>query len=251
MVRFARAVFALGAMILFTSFVTVSYTGSKVCPSVLTAPAAHFSNQFRGNTVAADNNLFSRCQAVLRCNGLSTAAFSDAYKGYMHLAAAGKLRNKNVLAIIDFSKPSSQKRLFIINMRSSRLVLQSVVAHGQGSGGMYATQFSNAADSHQSSLGFYVTQGTYTGQHGYSLRLQGCEPGINSNAENRNIVLHTADYMSPEYISRMGFAGRSHGCPAVPEKLHRQIIDLVKNGTCLYIYHTSASYRTNSKILNR
>lgn len=182
--------------------------------------------------------------------GLSKAAFELAYKGYSYLKDTKKMVRREVMAVIDFSKVSSEKRLFIINLRTGRLILKSLVAHGQNSGLQYATRFSNNNDSHQSSLGFYIGLDTYDGEHGYSLKLKGCEQGINDAAYERAIVIHPADYVSDEVVRSRGTIGRSFGCPAVPEKLHKKIIDLLKNGSCLFIYHPTTTYLKQSQILN-
>ncbi len=182
--------------------------------------------------------------------GVNENAFSLAMKGLAYCRQKGLAGKTQVITIIDFSRPSAQKRLFVIDINRGKLLLQSLVAHGKNSGEMYASRFSNRAESNQSSLGMYVTMDTYTGRHGYSLRLKGCEAGINDNAYNRDIVLHSAGYVSASFIKAKGFAGRSEGCPAVPENVHRKIIDYIKGGSCLFIYHPSPDYIKNSKLLN-
>jgi L,D-transpeptidase catalytic domain len=181
---------------------------------------------------------------------LSENAFSLALKGLAYCREKGLVSKQHIVTIIDFSRPSTQKRLFIVDINKGKLLLQSLVAHGKNSGEKYASRFSNREESNQSSLGVYVTLGTYTGKHGYSLRLKGCEAGINDNAYNRDIVLHSADYVSASFTAARGFLGRSEGCPAVPENLHRKIIDYIKGGSCLFIYHPSPDYTKKSKLLN-
>jgi hypothetical protein len=170
--------------------------------------------------------------------GLSKNAFSLAYSGYEQLVKKGTVLKNNILTIIDFTKSSTQKRLFILNISTGKLLLSSLVAHGKNSGVEYATSFSNENESNKSSLGFYTTGGTYVGEHGYSLKLMGCERGINDAAYQRAIVLHGADYVNNDIIKAQGFLGRSFGCPAVPEKTCKKIIDYIKNGSCLFIYHS-------------
>ncbi len=170
--------------------------------------------------------------------GLSKTAFSLAYNGYEQLVKKGSVVRSNILTVIDFSKSSSQKRLFILNVATGKLLLSSLVAHGKNSGLEYATSFSNANESNKSSLGFYTTGNTYMGEHGYSLKLNGCERGINDAAYQRAIVLHGANYVSNDIIKAQGFLGRSFGCPAVPESASKKIIDYIKNGSCLFIYHS-------------
>ena len=176
--------------------------------------------------------------------GLSQEAFRYAFKGYQQLLAEGKLEKSEYLSICDFSQSARRKRMYIINLEDHSIVLQTYVAHGMKSGGEYARQFSNKPESHQSSLGFYVTKNTYFGQHGLSLRLEGLEKGINDKAFRRAIVLHGATYIGE------GHMGRSFGCPAVPKHESKKIIQTIKDGTCLFIYHPSKQYLNKSTILN-
>jgi hypothetical protein len=182
--------------------------------------------------------------------GLSEQAFSCAARGYTYLKEKGRLFNTKFLSIIDFSLPSSKKRLFVVDVEESKLVFNTYVAHGQNTGEDYARRFSNQPDSHQSSLGFYVTNGTYMGKNGFSMQLDGLENGINSNAEERAIVMHGAPYVSEGFIRSRGYLGRSHGCPAVPENMNRPIIQKIKNGSCLFIYSSDKNYLNRSKILH-
>lgn len=182
--------------------------------------------------------------------GLSTEAFDYAIKGHDYLAASGKLQNENILSIADFSLPSSQKRLFIVDLKNNKLLFHTYVSHGRGSGAEMATDFSNVPESYKSSLGFYVTAGTYSGKHGLSLRLLGQDKGFNDNANDRAIVMHSAAYVSEATIKAKGFIGRSHGCPAIPEELKKPIIETVKHGTCLFIYSPDKQYAAKSTIIN-
>ncbi len=182
--------------------------------------------------------------------GLSEQAFDYAINGLDQLLEKGEIENDHIISIIDFTKSSSQKRLFIIDLEQSRLLFNTYVAHGQNSGKEYATRFSNTPESFQSSLGFYETSGTYQGKNGYSMQLVGLEKGINDKADKRAIVMHGAPYVSDIYIRSQGYIGRSWGCPAVPEKLNKPIIDKIKNGSCLFIYAQNKNYLSKSKILN-
>lgn len=179
---------------------------------------------------------------------MSFDAFRYAYRGYMNLLAAKKLGVRNhILTIIDFSLSSREKRMWILDMEALRVVLHEHVAHGQGSGEEYARVFSNKMDSHQSSLGFYTTGLTYEGEHGTSLQLHGLDAGFNSLAFERAIVIHGADYVSPQFICNQKRLGRSWGCPAVSERCIRKVIDYLQNGTCLFIYYPHRAYLTRSK----
>ncbi len=175
-------------------------------------------------------------EQIYRQAGLSEyvtyKAFEAAYAKYV--ATPG--RNKEILTLIDFSKPSSEERMVVIDMANRQLLFHSIVSHGRGSGELYATSFGNTSGCHKSSLGTYLTEGTYQGRNGYSLVLNGLERGVNDNAKARAIVMHGADYCSRQTIAMTGRLGRSHGCPALPRELNKTIIDTIKGGSLLYIF---------------
>ncbi len=154
--------------------------------------------------------------------------------------------NEDIVTIIDFSKPSTEKRLFILDLKKQQILYHTFVAHGKNTGANMATKFSNNKGSNQSSLGLYRTGESYQGKHGYSLRLDGLEKGFNDNARSRAVVMHSASYVSESFIKRHGRLGRSWGCPAVPVEFSEEIIDLIKGGSCLYIYADDISYLENS-----
>ena len=158
--------------------------------------------------------------------------------------------NKDIITLIDFSRPSDQDRLFVIDLKHRKLLFSSVVAHGKKSGDKYATSFSNANGSNKSSMGFFVTEETYKGRNGYSLRLNGLEKNINDNARERAIVIHGANYANPMIARSSGRLGRSLGCPAVPRELNKPIIDTIKDGTLIYIYTGDNKYLSKSSILS-
>jgi hypothetical protein len=135
-------------------------------------------------------------------------------------------------------------------MNSGKILFNTLVAHGRNSGLEYATAFSNQQESHKTSLGFFITLNTYNGGNGYSLKLKGCEKGINDKALERAIVMHGADYANENFIQHNGYLGRSYGCPAVPEKINKELINAIKNGSCMFLYHSTKKYTTVSKILN-
>ncbi len=203
-------------------------------------------------TVTVENSVGSLYDSLrLNIMGLSRQAFDYAMKGFHTLDDAGKINNDRIISIADFSQPSSKKRLFVIDLDNNKVLFNTYVAHGVNSGREYARQFSNTPESNQSSPGFYETLGTYNGSNGYSLKLEGLEKGINDNASSRAIVIHGAAYVSEGLIRSQGFIGRSWGCPALPEKLHKPIIDKIKNGTCLFIYSPQSNYLSRSSILNQ
>ena len=181
--------------------------------------------------------------------GLSRQAFDYALKGYEKLISQGKLLNQSIIAIVDFSQPSSQKRLYVLDIKNYTVLFNTLVAHGRNSGKEWATYFSNKPSSYKSSPGFYITGQAYSGSNGYSLKLEGVENGINDKAMKRAIVIHGADYVSESYISSQGYIGRSQGCPAVPIKESRNIINTLRDGACLYIYAPDQHYFFRSAML--
>ncbi|MBS1599472.1 MAG: murein L,D-transpeptidase catalytic domain family protein [Bacteroidetes bacterium] len=202
------------------------------------------------NSSIINNNAVIYDSLNLQQYGLSKKVFDLALKGWQKLKSAGRVINENIISIVDFSQPSNKKRLYIIDLANAQLLFNTYVAHGKRSGKDVATRFSNRPRSLESSVGFYVTADPYIGSNGYSLRLNGMEYGFNNNASRREIVLHGADYVSEEYISANGCLGRSWGCPAVPAEQSRDIIDSIKNGSCLFIYSPQVKYLKGSKVLN-
>ncbi len=146
---------------------------------------------------------------------------------------------KDRLIIIDFSLPSTQERFFLIDPQTGKILYKKYVAHGQNSGELYAQHFSNKKGSHMSSLGFYKTAETYSGKHGYSLRLDGLQRGLNHAARSRAVVIHQADYVSRTFMQQNGYLGRSWGCPALPSEDYEDVIAEIKEGTLMLIYHPS------------
>jgi hypothetical protein len=178
---------------------------------------------------------------------ISFEAFKLAYTGYKKL----NKNNNSLLTLIDFSLPSTKKRMFVLDLTKKETLFVSYVSHGRNSGENYATSFSNRDGSHQSSLGFYRTAGTYNGGNGYSLRLDGLEKGINDKAMQRSIVIHGADYCSEKVIRVTGRLGRSFGCPALPKELTKPIIDTIKDGSILFIYADQPEYLANSEVVGK
>ena len=199
------------------------------------------------NPIGINNNLYQSLQ--LEDLGLSQQAFEYAIKGYNYLLNAGKLSNEQTLTIVDFSLPSSAKRLFVIDIENRKVLYNTYVAHGRNSGKEYANSFSNSPESNKSSLGFYITKGTYNGAHGFSLKLEGEEKGINDNALSRAIVMHSADYVNKNLIRTQGYIGRSLGCPAIPKDVYKPIIQIIKDGSCLFIYGNNTTYAYKSTVL--
>jgi hypothetical protein len=187
--------------------------------------------------------------ANLQQSGMDMAVLQKAVTGYLNLKLANRISaNSNIITVIDFTKSSREKRMWIINVLNKSLVLNTWVAHGQGSGDDMASRFSNNNESHQSSLGFYLASEVYFGKHGRSLKLDGLDAGINSSARARGIVVHAADYVSQSTIKQIGRLGRSFGCPAVSPEVSDKVINTIKGGSMLYINGNDGSY--TSKLLN-
>ena len=168
----------------------------------------------------------------------------------MHCAKAGGVAmSADRLAVIDYSRPSLEPRLWVFDLSGPRLLFEELVAHGQGSGDNQPTRFSNADGSHASSLGLFVTGDTYLGRNGYSMRMNGLEPGVNDRANERAIVMHGAPYVDAIFGERQGRIGRSWGCPAVREAVARQMIDVLKDGQFLFAYYPDSGWLTRSSLL--
>ena len=176
-------------------------------------------------------------------------SFSEALKGFYTLKEKGIVQ-KDILTLIDFSLSSNAKRLWVIDLSTNTVLMNTLVAHGRNTGEEFATSFSNESSSFKSSLGFYATGEIYNGKHGKSLKLDGLEKGINDNARDRGVVMHAADYVSDNFINSHRRLGRSQGCPALPVQLTNEIIDTIKNKSCLYIYHPSRSHQSASKLIS-
>ena len=238
-----RYAFALFIILPLTAAVPTNSHGSLV-------HSKHSAATLLANSMTPITNTDDYYLANLSNSGLSRSAFTCAIKGYNYLLQQHRISNTAFLTIIDYSMPSTQKRLYVLDIQHGKLIFNTWVAHGRESGYNYASDFSNEDDSHKSSLGCYITGKTYEGANGYSLKLIGCEKGINDHAVNRAIVMHGAAYVSEAIIRMQGCLGRSFGCPAIPLGLHKKIIDRIKNGSCLFLYHPNKQYSTHSKILD-
>jgi hypothetical protein len=178
----------------------------------------------------------------------SLESFSNGMKGYYKLLDQG-LVEKEILTIIDFSLSSTQKRMWVLDMKNNEVLIHSVVSHGKNTGDEFATKFSNTLNSLQSSLGFYVTGETYFGGNGYSLFIDGMEKEFNSRARERYVVIHGAAYANPESIKNMGRLGRSYGCPAVPTAITNEFIDTIKDKSVVYIHSNDKTYAEKSEMI--
>ena len=200
------------------------------------------SNSSEDNSTAIYNSI-----SFENSNTLNPEVFEKAFLGFTNLKIAGKLpETSNLISIVDFSLSSTQKRLWVIDLEKKVVVFNSLVAHGKNTGEEFAQKFSNTESSYQSSLGFYITESTYNGSNGYSLKLLGMDPGYNDAALQRAIVMHGADYVSEDFIKSQKRIGRSWGCPAVPRALAEPIIDTIKGQNCLFIYYPDQQYLSES-----
>lgn len=177
-----------------------------------------------------------------RSAGLRPSVLSLALRAHAR-AEASELTTSPLLTVIDYSLPSRARRLWVLDLRAGRVLARELVAHGRGSGGDVATRFSDRPGSLQSSLGLFLTGPVYRGKHGLSLRLRGLDPALNGRAEERAIVIHGADYVSPHTIAALGRLGRSQGCPALSREAARRVIELIQDGTAIFAYHPSASFQ--------
>ena len=169
-------------------------------------------------------------------------SFKEALKGFYLLKEKGLIK-KNIITLVDFSLSSNVKRLWVIDLGTNTILYNSLVAHGRNTGEEFANSFSNANKSFKSSLGFYATGEVYEGKHGMSLKLDGLEKGVNDNARERGVVIHSANYVSNAFIKCNKRLGRSQGCPAIPKEVLSEIVNTIKNKSCLFIYHPSRTFQ--------
>ncbi|TXF76126.1 murein L,D-transpeptidase catalytic domain family protein [Chryseobacterium sp.] len=245
-----RFLLALSAtFVLSTSF----YKSPETHPNKITnipenkSPVSRTSDlKSSGNSVAEIYNSIDFSSG----NILNAEVFEKAFVGFSNLKKAAKLdESANLLTVVDFSLSSTQKRLWVIDLNTKKVLYNSLVAHGKNTGDEFAKNFSNTESSLQSSMGFYITESTYTGENGYSLKLIGMDPGFNDNAYKRAVVMHGADYVSEDFIKSQHRIGRSWGCPAVPRELAQPIINTIKGKNCLFIYFPDQDYLTSSQWL--
>jgi hypothetical protein len=232
--------------LIFFSFANANKNAAPVNETVKVRSAVD-STAVMETTSSLSSRLYNEMN--LEESGLSFEAVDYAVRGYQKLVDEGKVNKEQYLTIVDFSQHSRKKRFYILDMINRDLVWNTFVSHGKNSGFDKANRFSNRINSEQSSLGFYVTTHTYTGKHGLSLRLSGMEEGFNDNAEARGIVMHGAAYVNAGRVNS-AYMGRSQGCPALPETEYAKVINIIKNGYVLFIYHPTTNYIQNSPVLN-
>ena len=173
-----------------------------------------------------------------------------ALKAYNCALGQGIVQKQNIFTIIDYSLPSSEKRLWVIDVTHGRVLFHTLVAHGSGSGELEATHFSDTPETHESSLGLFLTGATYFGHDGYSLKIKGLSPGFNDKAEGREIVIHGANYVSEDFVRRTGYLGRSWGCPALPKDMVEPVVNTIKDGTLVFAYYPDPQWLQQSIYLH-
>jgi len=227
--------FPLFFVILFMSFTNLP---NKITPLKI-------SNSTEADSGSKNASIYSQLDA----NSFALPnfeCFNLALNGFHKLKEKGLIQ-KNILTLVDFSMSSNTKRLWVIDLNRNIVLFQTLVAHGRNTGEEFANNFSNQAESFKSSIGFYATGEIYNGKHGLSLKLDGLEKGLNDNARERAVVVHGADYVSESFIRQNKRLGRSQGCPAIPVEMNEKIINVIKNKSCLFIYHPSK----NKEIISR
>ena len=229
----------------------LNFTGVRASAPVFQYPIAAVTKDTLSDSVKAVRADLLFDSLNLGKLGLGRRAYDYGMLGYNVLKKKHKLNNDRILSIVDFSIPSGRKRLFVIDVKNYKLLFVTYVAHGKNTGLEKALYFSNEPESNKSSVGFFVTLGTYAGEHGYSMRLQGEEIGFNNKALERDIVIHSASYVDESVVKSQGYLGRSLGCPALSGSVYKQVINKIKNGTCLFVYGNDGKYITNSKYLKQ
>ena len=194
------------------------------------------------NTPAAITPALFAQRFAERADGLSPKVLAMALDAVSCARARGVEGKDDLLTVIDYSLPSTEPRLWVLDLAKGEVLYHELVAHGRGSGDKYATRFSNLNDSHQTSLGLFLTGGTYEGGNGYSLKLKGLDEGINDLAETRHIVMHGAWYVSAEHARSQGRLGRSWGCPALSQASAKSVIDTIKGGSFVFSYSGDESW---------
>jgi hypothetical protein len=188
--------------------------------------------------------------AARNLGGISTEVLNLALHAVQCGVSSGDLKMPRTLTVIDYSRPSVEPRLWVFDVKTGKLLFKELVAHGRNTGENMATRFSDAMNSHQTSLGLFVTGDTYVGNNGYSLRLDGMEPGFNGRARDRAIVMHGAPYVDATMARSQGRLGRSWGCPALREAVARDVIDTIRGGGVIFSYYPDAHWLKSSRFLN-
>ncbi|OGT41657.1 MAG: hypothetical protein A3F42_08615 [Gammaproteobacteria bacterium RIFCSPHIGHO2_12_FULL_37_34] len=204
------------------------------------------SEQFGSNAWIQNEVRILRSQA----SNIDASVLRLSLIAYVNAKKAGVAMSKPLLTVIDYSKSSAEKRLWVFDLRNGKTLFNTWVSHGKNSGGAHATSFSNNPGSLKSSIGVFVTDEPYVGGKGYSLRLRGIERGINDNAYRRDIVVHGAWYVGSDLVKTRGQIGRSWGCPAVSTNLAKPLIDTIKDDTLMVAYYPDRNWLSRSRFLS-
>ena len=251
-VPFWRVVLAVATLIVLPGF-TIGALNSRSEGAVeVGAPVgAETASAAVRTAVAKSSKVFSAADwSDVELGGVNPDVFALALGAARCAVKNGAVADPATLTVIDYSKPSTANRFWVYDLRKRQLVFEELVAHGQGSGANYATMFSNEPDTHRTSIGLFVTEDTYVGRNGYSLRLNGLDAGFNDRARARAIVMHGAPYVSPAFTKAQGRLGRSWGCPALSETVARKVIDTVKGGSLVFSYYPDQDWLKSSKYLS-
>jgi hypothetical protein len=235
---------------LLLTFFTFTSTGSIKFKFPSTEPTGTSRNSSLSRATFEDSVKVLYDFMELSKHGLNYDAFRYGMIGYNNLKLEGKLGKHAILSIIDFTKKSTEKRFYTLDLEKKRVVFHSLVSHGKNTGENEAKNFSNIPHSNQSSLGFYITGETYVGSKGYSMKLDGIDGIYNDKLRSRAVVMHEADYVSEYWIKRYGRLGRSQGCPALPKEISRKVIDTIKNKTLIFAYYKDDTYLSASQHLD-
>lgn len=226
-------------------------TGSAVVSPATDAPVISADGR-AGSLSAAESRAIAfeaGAWPASEVDRIDPTVFTLGLKAARCAASSGTVTSPSTLTIIDYSQPSTEPRLWVLDLARRAVIYEELVAHGQGSGGNIPTRFSNEPESHQTSIGLFATDSTYVGRNGYSLKLDGLEPGFNDRARERAIVMHGAPYVNADISKQLGRLGRSHGCPAVREPVARELIDRVKGGGLVFAYYPDRTWLENSRFL--
>ena len=224
----------------------------SLLPSAMMASAAPRASANTSPAGAATNNsaAFSTADFEAASRGsIEDTVFDLALNAASCAVRSGKVTRPRTLTVIDYSRPSSEKRMWVYDLQTKNLLYEELVAHGQGSGGNVPHAFSNEPDTHRTSLGLFATDKPYVGRNGYSLRLDGLDAGINDRARERAIVIHGAPYVSEDFVKANGRLGRSWGCPAIRADIAHEMINRIKEGGLVFAYYPDKGWLQSSKFL--
>jgi hypothetical protein len=238
-------------LLLLTSFSKNGIDKGEKIQKQVNTEKDYFSPEEKKEAYYFENYAHTIYSQIDSISDIKFSVFELAIYGYEKALSENKLSNDSLLTIVDFSKPSNESRLYTIDLKNKKLIFKELVAHGINSGSLYATNFSNSSGSKMSSIGFYITNETYFGSNGFSLKLDGLENGFNNNARVRGVVVHGANYVNKSFAhENAGRLGRSFGCPALPMSDYAQIIETIKGKSCFFIYAPDNNYLTHSSYIS-